>query len=222
MKVATWNIERLKHHNSLDQITQCCENVGADVLVLAETDKRVCPAYKFCLETLPLPEGQPPYYKATERRVSIFTNYPVVRQHTTFDAQTALCVELETELGNLLVYGTIIGTYGNRHPTFMQDLSRQLEDFRRLTSQHESLCVCGDFNCSFADNYYYTKSGRAAILQSLKDNRLCLLTEGRAECIDHIALSDKLALSATVEIEEWNSDKSLSDHKGIAAKLLPQ
>ena len=36
--------------------------------------------------------------------------------------------ELKTEKGNLLVYGTIIGTLGNRHPSFMEQLHRQCDD----------------------------------------------------------------------------------------------
>ena len=49
-----------------------------------------------------------------------------------YDARTALCVELETERGSLLVYGTIIGIFGNRHPNFKQDLVEQVKDFKRL------------------------------------------------------------------------------------------
>ncbi|GHV43558.1 hypothetical protein FACS189490_13720 [Clostridia bacterium] len=130
-----------------------------------------------------------------------------------------MCVELETEMGNLLVYGTIIGIYGNRHPSFEDDLAKQLADFKRLSAGNANLCVVGDYNCTFADNYYYTKSGRSALLQSFADNRMALLTKDAPECIDHIAVSMQFVEGCTFTVEEWNCDKRLSDHKGIAVNI---
>lgn len=216
MKIATWNVERLKHKSRLQEISSACEQIGADILVLTETDSRLRPSYQYCFQTLPLKESEPVVYGATENRVSIFTNYKCIRQHTTFDKHTAICVELETEMGDLLVYGTIIGVYGNRHPTFQRDLLRQMGDITALSADGHSLCVCGDFNCTFSDNYYYTKCGREVILKFFVENRIELLTRDRSECIDHIAITSDFLQPSTIQIEEWNYDKTLSDHKGIA------
>ncbi len=41
MKIATWNIERLKVKSKLDDITALCEKADADILVLTEADERV-------------------------------------------------------------------------------------------------------------------------------------------------------------------------------------
>ena len=225
MKIATWNVERLKHKNSLHEIITACERVQADILVLTETDQRVRPNYKYCFQTPTPPDiqlsgyEQPLRYQPTEHRVSIFTNYECIRQHATFDRHTALCVELEAERGRLLVYGTIMGALGNRHPSFAEDLIRQTEDFRRLSADGSSLCICGDFNCSFGDNYYFTQAGRDMLLQSFGENRIQLLTASRPSCIDHIAISERFVAGGGIRIEEWNLDKTLSDHKGIAAQL---
>lgn len=97
LRIATWNIERLKHKKSLEQILLACEQIQADILVLTETDHRVCPDYQYSFHTPPLAEIQPVFYSPTENRVSIYTNYPCVRQHKTCDVYTALCVELETK-----------------------------------------------------------------------------------------------------------------------------
>jgi len=215
MKIATWNVERLRHKKELEEILSACERSQADILVLTETDSQVRPNYQYCFQTPSLVEIEPAAYRPTENRVSIFTNYKCLQQHTTFNKYTAICVELETEMGNLLVYGTIIGIYGNRHPSFQQDLSRQLADFRRLSASGHNLCVCGDFNCTFSDNYYYTERGRAAILQSFAENQIELLTRVRSECIDHIAITGGFLRGTSLQIEEWNLDKTLSDHKGI-------
>lgn len=216
MKIASWNVERLNHRTSLDKLLLACERIQADILVLTETDDLLRPNYPYCVSTLPAAELLPEMYRPSERRVSVFTRYPCIRQYQTFDPYTAVCVELETERGALRVYGTIMGVFGNRHPTFREDLTRQREDFARLSAGGNSLCICGDWNQSFGDNYYYTREGRGALRRMLTENRIRLLTGDRAECIDHIAVSDGFAGETSVVIEEWNEDKTLSDHKGIS------
>lgn len=219
MKIATWNVERLRHKKSLDQMILACEKLQADILVLTETDKRLHPDYRFCFESPLIAECQPSLYALTENRISIYTNYPCIREHPTYDKNTALCIELQTELGNLIVYGTIIGIYGNRHPSFPADLKKQMDDIHRLCKIGNGLCVCGDYNCSFSDNYYFTKAGRTALLESFRANQISILTEDCAECIDHIAISKDFVGNASIQVEEWNCDKLLSDHKGIAVTL---
>lgn len=219
MKIATWNVERLKHRKALNDIVSICERVSADIMVLTETDAQIRLPYRHSFHTPRAAEVNPSLYTPTENRVSIFTNYPCVAQHCTFDEYTALCIELETEMGRLAVYGTIIGVYGNRHRSFKTDLERQIEDYKRLAQTVPNLCICGDFNCSFADNYYYTKQGRYALEQSFSENRLVLLTGAVGECIDHIAVSGAFCTGADIAIEEWNLDRTLSDHKGIAVSF---
>lgn len=148
-----------------------------------------------------------------------FSPTTTASDHVTFDKYTALCVELETERGSLLVYGTIIGVLGNRYPSFAEDLLRRIEDFKKLSAGESGLCICGDFNCSFGDDYYFTKADRNALLQSFAENHIELLTASRPSCIDHIAISERFIAGSAIQIEEWNLDKTLSDHKGIAVQL---
>lgn len=232
MIITTWNVERLKYRNSLDKILSVIEGTQADILVLTETDERIKPNYRYGFHTPKL--YQAPYgyhlpgrykeyvaadvYAVTENRVSVYTNYSCVKRHDTYDEYTALCVELETEAGNLLVYGTIIGVLGNRDESFKQDLLLQTRDFERL-SKEGNLCVCGDFNCSFSDNYYFTNFGRDTLTASFAQNRLSLLTGSQPECIDHIAISKDFVIDGQTIISEFNLDKSLSDHKGIVVEM---
>ena len=46
-----------------------------------------------------------------------------------------------------------------------------------------------------------------------------MLTASQPECIDHIAISSSFVGSASYTVEEWNLDKRLSDHKGIAVSI---
>lgn len=226
MKIATWNVERLKHKKMLGEIASTCQRLQADILVLTETDERIRLDYRHCLSAptppdISLPRQEEPVrYEPTEHRVSIYTNYECVRQRPTFDRHTSLCAELATEMGNILVYGTIIGILGNRHPSFEADLKSQTADFKRLSSEGGILCVCGDFNCSFADGYYFTYSGRSQLLKSFSENRIRLLTGDRPSRIDHVAVSEDFVAGRAISVTEWNLEKSLSDHKGIAVNIV--
>lgn len=221
MRIATWNVERLKHWRQLPEIVAACEQAAADILILTETDARIRPAFRYCFQTLCPAEIAPGYYAPTERRVAIFTNYECVRRHATYDKYTALCVELATELGNLCVYGTIMGVEGNRRASFREELPRQLEDIAGLAAAGHNICVGGDFNLSFADNYYFTHFGRDALTKSFTANGIRLLTANVSECIDHIAVSERCLGGVEPDIAEWNQAKSLSDHKGIVVTIAP-
>lgn len=224
MKIATWNLERLKHRQKADQICRICDALQADIFVLTETDAHIALNAPYCFHTPTPPEVRlPPYetplhYRPTEHRVSIFTKFPCVRQHETFDPYTALCVELQTPEGNLLVYGTIMGVFGNRRPSYLYEVAKQSEDIQRLSGLG-ALCVCGDFNCSFSDSYYYTKAGRTALQDVFAKTQIELLTAKCPACIDHIAISKRCLNRRCVQIEAWNLDKTLSDHKGIAVTV---
>ena len=213
MKIATWNVERLKHHKYLETMLQEITNIGADILVLTETDERLRPDYPYYVHTPMLHATRPDFYRKTENRVSVFSRYKCVKQHETYDENTAICVELETERGNLLVYGTIMGIRGNRDVTFKSDLIKQMNDIRRLSAQQNPLCVIGDYNLSFFDNYYFTQEGRDLVEHTFRDCGLDILTGTIPECVDHIAVT-KGFISADM-ISEWNTEKVLSDHKGI-------
>ena len=81
------------------------------------------------------------------------------------------------------------------------------------------MCIIGDYNISFCDNYYFTNLGRTELNKSFVENKINNLTENIKETIDHIAISNKFIENSKVEIAEWNCGKELSDHKGISIKL---
>lgn len=129
-------------------------------------------------------------------------------------------MELESTAGNIIVYGCIIGIVGNRHPSFNADLDRIVADINRISALGKPMCICGDFNCSFADGYYFTKHARQELQRVFEDNGIILLTANQPVCIDHIAVSGDIVNKANIIVEEWNEDKQFSDHKGIAVNIL--
>ena len=101
MKIATWNVERLKHKSSLQEMRGICENLKADILVLTETDMRLHPDYRCAYHTLLLYEQQPDYYNPTENRVSIFTNFPCLASYTIY---VHIAAKLPHVRGNLAAF----------------------------------------------------------------------------------------------------------------------
>ena len=101
MRIATWNVERLKHKKAHDRILRAIEKVQADVLILTETDERVHPPYQYSVHTRRLCEAPAEYtlpsiYASSENRVSVFSIYPIVGEYETYDPYTAICPDIET------------------------------------------------------------------------------------------------------------------------------
>ena len=220
MKIANWNVERLKHKRELGEITKILTELDADILVLTETDSQIkLDKYKSIISTKGLSPLDSAYYKETENRVTIFSKYKIINKFETFNQYTSTCIELETGQGSLIVYGTIIGIYGNRNKNFNHDLEFQLKDFNQFSSKG-NFCIVGDYNISFGDNYYFTNEGRNKLNENFKKNDIEVLTRNIDKCIDHIAISSKFTNGTTIQKGEWNKSKSLSDHKGIWVSML--
>ncbi len=196
------------------------DTIDADILVLTESDIRIDLAerYKYNASTLKLGNIRLLRYAGTERRVTVYSKFEIVNEFETFDPYTSCCVEVKSDIGNLIVYGTIIGIYGNREKSFRQDLAAQTKDFRKL-SQFGSLCIAGDFNMSFSDKYYFTNEGRDTMMEVFEETGMVNCTAGLPEAVDHIAISSNFLKSINYRIQEFNTDKKLSDHKGVCIAL---
>ena len=221
MKIATWNIERLQKRKN-KEIIQSIKQANADILILTEASDLIdlSDDYAFSSKTILLHDSIN-NYRTDERRVIIYSKFPIIKTVETYDDKTSCCAEIETPFGNLVVYGTLIGIYGNRRTCFMQDLDKQIEDINKI-SQLGSLCFAGDLNISFADNYYFTKAGREKLNQVFITNNLFNLTKEIPKNIDHIVVSANLVDKIKHTIKTWNHAKKLSDHIGVCVELFPQ
>ena len=216
MKIATWNVERPRTAGKKNaSIEAAIASVNADILILTETNECINPGVGYnVLHSATLTES---FYTRGERRVSIFSKYPFGEQIATFNAETSVCVKIQTSLGELAVYGTIIGTQGNREKSFQTDLELQILDLNKIAEEHQ-LCIAGDLNISFSDNYYYTIAGRVELNAAFDFLGLVNTTTHIPENIDHIVLP-KSFLEKKTNTEVWNHDKKLSDHIGVAVTL---
>jgi exonuclease III len=228
MRIATWNVERLRAstHTRNQRILAELEKFDADVLVLTETNLAICPGDRYSrASTGALAENAEAsgYYGRGEHRVTIWTKYRILEKLKTYNSRSAVCVRIEAPFDqSLLIYGTVIGHHGNRHEAFKTDLDGQIHDWTTRYGS-ESICIAGDYNLSFGDKYYFTKYGREQIMGTFAKQRINLLT-GFEENIDHIAISDSFMQSVRMvgKPEVWNplKDRKLSDHIGVCVTLV--
>lgn len=219
IKIATWNLERPNDSTAKRNtaIIAKLQEIDADILILTETNTCINLGNGYNVVYTDAPAAT--MYKPGERRVAIITKYNIGTEEKTYDTTTAKCVCIETPLGALHVYGTIIGVYGNRRACFKPHLEKQITDWQNVSTQG-AMCIAGDYNISFSDNYYYTAEGREKILSALSN--LCIenLTVGIANNIDHIVVSKQFMQGRKHTLSTWNEDKKLSDHIGVYVQLL--
>jgi endonuclease/exonuclease/phosphatase family metal-dependent hydrolase len=221
MKIATWNVERpnVSSKRRNEEIIAALQEVDADILILTETNSciNLGKGYNsFATPSLSLSSGV--QYREDENRTTIWSKFPAKRYMKTYDEFTAICIGFGTPFGELIVYGTIIGIHGNRRISFSEDLTLQLKDWREITSI-DNICVAGDFNISFGDNYYYTKEGRDKINAAFVELKMKNLTGGIKQNIDHIAISESFIKTLKYTTLIWNEDKRISDHIGVCITL---
>jgi endonuclease/exonuclease/phosphatase family metal-dependent hydrolase len=219
LKIGNWNIERLKKFREKDEILNEINKRNFDILVLTEYDEKIKPlGFDYQISTDSLINVNTDYYKESERRAIIFSKYPILNIFNTYYKYTACCAELKTDYGNLVVYATIIGIYGNRDQNFKDDLLKQILDYKRLTAEKD-ICIIGDYNLTFSDNYYYTKFGRENITNAFQECKIRNFTADLNENIDHISISENFIGKSDFNIETWNFDKKLSDHIGVSIEF---
>jgi endonuclease/exonuclease/phosphatase family metal-dependent hydrolase len=228
MKIATWNLERPKQPKTFSRknelILEKLKEINADILILTETNSCINPGDDFIgfrsEELVPCKECE---YTTGENRATVW----VKRTHSATkvevsNAFTSACVSVNTEQGELIVYGTVVGILG--HPS--QNVDDQIDDWRRISeSGSKGVCIAGDFNVQFNRLDNFTKTSKDKILACFLELGITNLTCGIAENIDHIAISNRFLESALhSETYIWNQEKKLhvpqlSDHIGVSVRL---
>jgi endonuclease/exonuclease/phosphatase family metal-dependent hydrolase len=229
LRIGTWNVERpssrgwkrpLRNSVIMEQL----RSVDADIWILTETHQVITPGDEFTS----ISSLQTDYHSEGESIATIWSRYPIVRQFETFDPFCAVCAEIQTPAGNLIVYGSIItyahdkGSDGNSRlwEEHYKSIQAHDMDWAKLKQKNIPLCVAGDFNETLNDSGWYgTKTGRQMLQQALEHNQLDCLTS--AYRIDHICISRGWAAKSSVF--QWDapmfSGKPVSDHWGYHCDL---
>ena len=224
MKIATWNLERpTKSGHKSKAIMDYLKSLNADILVLTETNEFIDLGadYQVFHTDIFLDKKYKP--KTGDRQVSIYTKYPVIKQLPTFRADTSICLSVDSPYGELIVYGTIIGNFGNIGEQFKNDLNSQMIDFQSFGTNN-NFCIAGDLNMTFFDNNYFTKDGREKLIGIFNQLDMKLMTEKIPDNIDHIVLSNQLLQHKNLFTGCWNDTtdikERLSDHNGVYVEML--
>jgi len=213
MRIATWNLQRLEKRRNQHILEKIAE-LDADILVLTETNTEIKNNDYNFVSTAVLPTFFDNInYNDGEIRVSILTKYNIITQHQTFDKYTSICADLETPIGLLTVYGSIIGVFANRQPRFNNDLNGQLADFEKIFPGR-TICLSGDLNITFSGRPWPSNNARQTLNKAFNIYGLTNATAKIADTVDHIILSNTVLENKNVSIETWNTDKKLSDHVG--------
>ncbi len=219
MKIINWNVGRPSKSKAI-QIQKILNELNGDLVVLTETNSSIdLPKKFFRVSTEPLPtEFDGVQNKEGEYRVTVFSKYPIIKTHETFDKFTSICADLETPKGKLTIYGTIIGVFGGRGPRFKEDLNGQLLDFERLYAGR-NFCIAGDFNISLSGFVYPSHEARNTMQDLFQRCGLHNMTGYLPDCVDHIVINYGFMKEKVVKMEGWNHDKTLSDHIGVAVDI---
>jgi hypothetical protein len=250
LRIATWNLNRpgpAGADRNAAIIAKMAE-INADIWVLTETNVSLSPGHTY--NPWSSPDGQP-FRRPGERATMIWSRFPLRRTLPTFAgmplrddaadpiypsysvlgeyASPAICAEIVTPIGPLLVYGTIITWFGDRGPRkasgYEEEQRRSIPLYRADWAQlapDAPLCVAGDFNariCEPKDKVRAeTKVTRGLLTEAFAHNHLVCTTEHLGYCIDHICLSQTWAERAGAP-QQWQGfygtgQRPVTDHKG--------
>lgn len=234
-RIATWNLERpkqngwTKNQRRLNKIYE----IDADVWVLTETSKAIAL------------EGD---YEPTESCAhdngenlsTIWSRWKVLRALPTFDPNWAVCVEVDSPFGAMVIYGTVI-TYANdkgasgtakRWEEHRRSIQQHHEDWLRIQKRYPNhlMCIAGDFNQSRDGSGWYEEKQSVDLLSAaLHDLSLVCVTDQNFQAtglsrstIDHICLSERL-VPYRVAVGAWEGktleNGRMSDHNGVFVDL---
>lgn len=218
MKILTWNVERGKRGNEV--LSAVINSYNADIVILTETSKGIIPDLPESAATKELHKGYDGIdYKDDENRVTIWSKYKIEKILKTYDNFTSVCAEIDTPLGRLNIYGTIIGVFGGNGKAserYKSDLRHSIND---VTELPEPLCIAGDLNTTFAGWTYPSHESRNTLKDLFEARSLVCLTGEIENNVNHIAISSSFIGERNISIETWNHDKKLSDHIGICVTI---
>ena len=239
LNICTWNIDRSGVRSKWRSAHQAewLTSRSADICVVTEVHEgfeiegRGAVAFSA--------DGQAPY-AGWEHAVGIWSRHPVVEHIRVGDASVACCVVLQTPVGAVVVYGTIL-PYRNAgqldgkgawevHRCCLKSQIQDWETIRGARPDHH-LVVAGDFNMTMEpSNAYVDRESRQRLLQTCENLSLPCLTKqdtrselGRSN-IDHVLVSSGLQLSAPVAYElpripVNGQARLLSDHNATGLTL---
>lgn len=232
MKFATLNIDWAKKSKSKNHFLRIEKFLNAQnfhFLILTEAINLDLPNFPFKYFSEQIPKNRvyenlnyTEYLQGEKAyRTIIYSKFPSVKKHQVIDEKTSLAHEFETEIGKIVIYATIIGTWYNKQPFATKELTNCINDCETLHRENPNLIIIGDLNTSFqeSEKQLTINSETTLALKNLFQKlEVFNATENISQNIDHIILPkdfDKRLIESEVFVEK----DQLSDHQGVSVKL---
>ena len=236
MKIATLNIDWFKKSNATKQkIIDTINKQNFDFVIVTENIfSFVFNENYFAYHTTKIPINKEfqylhygEYLKGeTPVRTTIYSKYKSIEQLNVSDAYTSICHKFLVDEKEIVIYGTIVGTYGIKYQKEIAqvELDNFKNDIQNVLVNNKNIFIVGDFNTSF----YEDEKRELSMIKSRKDivsftdkNNINRATYSIKDNIDHIFISQKLSEYATYKTYIFIDEDALKDHphKGIALEI---
>ena len=218
MKILSWNVNRhdgdLEHQSNETRKELILEH-NADIVVLTNTRLKfhLGDPYKRVFTTEMPQRHDGISYKAGENRVAIFTKFPFKNKVKTYDDYSSVCQMLETPLGNLNVYGTIIGA---KAELFESDFVEQKDDLERIEG---AICYAGDFNMSFVEPFLPSEDTVKDMNKFIEEQKMAVLTADFENLNNHVAVSKSFLKGNTTQVELFEVPTEISEEEIIVVEI---
>ena len=234
MTIAILNIDWAKKYKSkthIHKIENCLNLLNSDILIVTESVDLNLSVYNFIYKTKTLPKDQEyeglDYSKYLNKeaanRVTIYSKYQSIKSFEVSDPYTSICNQFKTDIGNITIYATIIGTWFKKKPYAEKELYNCINDCMKIYDQTNSLCLAGDLNTSFKQNEKHLQINDDTT-NGLKDLcyfcKLDLTTKDIKNNIDHIFLPKHLTSTLKCASDIFVEKNVLSDHQGVLIDIL--
>jgi endonuclease/exonuclease/phosphatase (EEP) superfamily protein YafD len=232
MKIATLNIDWFKKSKAIQTLIK--EEIikqDVDFLVVTENIQSFHFDDKyFAYHSTPIPTigkfqylNYGEYLKGeTPVRATIYSKHKSTEQLNVVDAYTSICHKFLVDEKEIVIYGTIIGTFGiiKQKEIAQPELDNFKTDIQNISLTNENIFIAGDLNTSFIPIerlQLASIKSRDKIVDFTNSLHIQRKTEAIKNNIDHIFVSQKLNQQTKVEPFTFLDDNALKDapHKGI-------
>ena len=189
MRIATWNLDHASNsRRPIDAQIEQMRKINADIWVLTETCERVGlhPDGYHCVA----PHRKNKYGKYWS---TIWSRLPITQQIDCYDNETAVCAQITTPLGDVIIYGTIItwmndpGIDPNKNSPPWAEHEKSIvdhgADWRSIQDKYKGIpfVVMGDFNQTRdgASRGYRSPNGIQLLNDQLDRNQLKCITDNK-------------------------------------------
>ncbi|WP_326984987.1 hypothetical protein VUJ46_10800 [Chryseobacterium sp. MYb264] len=228
MKIATLNIDWARKKTSA-KIEEFLNQFDFDFLILTEAIDLDLKNFNHKYLCSQIPENiiyenlnYTEYLKGEKAfRTILYSKIPCSKKHSVTDGKTNLALEFETELGNIIIYCTIVGTWFNRKPFVNNELYNTIQDCRKIYSMNKNLFIVGDLNTSFRkgeESFSINSKTTKSLKDLFEDLNLINSTVEIEENIDHIIIP-KAFMNNITETKTFVDKNLLSDHKGVFVSI---